>query len=96
MIEPETQADRIVRIFGGLAVMSRVTGLNRHTIASWQKSGFVPHKYWQYLLEIAGQNDIRHTPWDYIAHVAVIAARAERSVGVSLLVPASGANGSRS
>lgn len=68
-------AQTVLDRFGGsIPRMAEITGHPAPRIHRWIQSGTIHDRYRPGLLESAKKAGIPHTPWDYIAHLADIAA----------------------
>jgi hypothetical protein len=67
----QTQAERIIEKFGGVQRMVELTGHPEHRMYNWLRTGFIPEKYRQGLVDTAHRLGIDHTPFDYIAYMVV-------------------------
>lgn len=65
-------ATPIVEKFGGDARMSELTGHPVKRIEGWRRIGYIGEEYRPWLLAVARQQGIPHTPWDYIAHLVTL------------------------
>lgn len=62
------------RFGGNIARMAEMTGHTQPRIHGWIKSGTIHDAWRPGLLEAAKRHGVPHTPWDYIAHLADLAA----------------------
>jgi hypothetical protein len=65
---PSSQADRIIRKFGGLRPMAKMLGMENHTtVQTWKRYGYIGFQYWSKILGVAVWNDIPVTLHDFTA-----------------------------
>ena len=65
---PPSQADRIIRKFGGIRPMAKMLGMKNHTtVQRWEEYGHIKFQYWRMILGAAVCNDIPVTLHDFVA-----------------------------
>jgi hypothetical protein len=64
----------IVEKFGGAKKLGSMLGIAASTIGVWVKSGDIPEKYRADLIRLAKKHGVPHTPFDYVAYLAPLAA----------------------
>lgn len=62
-------AGPIIDKFGGNDRCAELTGYPLYLVKSWRRIGQIGEKYRPWMLHVAAQHGIQHTPWDYIAHL---------------------------
>lgn len=62
-----TQAERIIRRFGGLTALSRALG-HKHptTVQGWKERGFIPQQRHGEVMTAALANDVALAPEDFL------------------------------
>lgn len=77
-------ADKIIRKFGGLSVVARITSVTVHSVMRWRKpreqggtGGLIPSRHNQTLLEHAVANDLPITASDFMS--VPVASEPERA-----------------
>lgn len=64
---PPNYARRIIDRFGGPGSLARALGQPRTTVAVWHRTGSIPQKHWQAIIDIAAPLGVLVTPWCFIA-----------------------------
>jgi len=67
-------ADRIIRKFGGISVVARITGVTVHSVMRWRKlrerggtGGLIPSRHNRALMEHAVANQLPITASDFLS-----------------------------
>ena len=64
---PASQAERIIKRFGGIAALAKALGhKNSSTVQGWKKAGIIRPIYNDEILNAAGERNIALQPGDFI------------------------------
>ena len=61
-----SQAQTVIKKFGGIRPMSRATGIAASTIQGWQDTGFIAAKRQQEILDAAATKGVDLSPTDFL------------------------------
>jgi len=78
----QTQADRVIAVFGGRAEMARSTRFTYNQIRRWHEAGFVPSPDHQDIIDDAAASGYEVPPHIFIAHLTAKPAMRSSKSGV--------------